>query len=207
MEAFERKKAVWIPPLKKGVSINKVLVDSNGYRLHYKKKDTLKKYYHCDKIVAVKYSHNHDNDALEYEVKKVVRTDILKAVQNPSVCGRTVRKDISTGVLNSSAAAAGIYYIPSHKLLSVILSRKRNREKNFPPIPQKWNEIKIPSMLRKTADGQDYFIMDEKVPGSDCLAWGFASKAGLYVMNNNSQDWFMGVGVEANVTLYVQLDH
>ena len=72
-------------------------------------------------------------------------------------------KDISTGVFNSSATAAGMSYIPIPKSLSVTLSRKRKREKNFPPIPQKWNEIKIPSMLRKTADGQDYCIMDEKV--------------------------------------------
>ena len=38
--------------------------------------------------------------------------------------------------------------------------------------------------------------MDEKVPGSDCLVWGFASKAGLDVINNSQwetvsvQDYF-----------------
>ena len=223
MEAFEPKAAVWMSPMKKGVSNNKVLVDPSGNRLHYKKKDVLKKYYNCsrkddlqcpvrvsldiasDMIVAIKHTHNHDNDALESEVKKVVKKEILKAVNSPSVGGRSVMKDIATAVLNSPAAEAGVSYIPSSKTISVTLSRKRKKEKNFPTIPHKWNEMKMPHMFKKTADGQDYTILEERVPGSDALVWGFASKSGLDVMNN-SKDWFIdGTFKLVNSTLFKQV--
>ena len=113
--------------------------------------------------------------------------------------------DVSTGVLNSSTAEAVMSYIPSPKYLSTTLFRQRKREKNFPPIPHKWNEMKMPHMFKKTADGQDYNILEERVPGSDALVWGFANKSGLDVMNN-SKDWFIDGTFElVNSTLFKQV--
>ena len=205
MDAFEPKQAVWISPKKKGSSQNKVLLDPMGFRMHYKKKDDLKKYFQCsrkddlqcpirvsldiasDKIVSLKGgSHNHDNDALEHEVKKIVKKEILNAVENSSVGGRTVMKNISASVLNTTSAMAGVAYIPSPRVISATLSRKRKRVKNFPPIPKNSSEMKtIPEAFKKTADGEDYCVMEEQVPGSDSLILGFASKAGMGVMKHS----------------------
>ena len=225
MDAFEPEKAVWISPKKKGSSQNKVLLDPMGFRMHYKKKDDLKKYFQCsrkddlqcpirvsldiasDMIVSLKGgSHNHDNDALEYEVKKIVKKEILNAVENSSVGGRTVMKNISASVLNTTSAMAGVAYIPSPRVISATLSRKRKREKNFPTIPKNWSEMKtIPEAFKKTSDGEDYCVMEEQVPGSDSLILGFASKSGMDVMKH-TKDWFIdGTFEMVNSTLFKQV--
>ena len=108
MAAFQPVKASWVSPLKKGTTQNKVLMDNMGFRLHYKKKDEKKKYYHCSKkddlqcpvrvtldissdmIVSVKGEHNHDNELVENTVKKLVKNVFTPAVANPSVGGRCV---------------------------------------------------------------------------------------------------------------------
>ena len=225
MDAFEPKKAVWVSPKKKGSSNKKVLLDPMGFRMHYKKKDAFKKYYHCsrkddlqcpirvyldiatDMIVNVKGdNHNHDNEALECEVKKIVKREILKAVENSSIGGRTVMKDISASVLSTPTAMAGMSYIPSPRVISATLSRKRKLEKNFPTIPHNWTEMKnIPDVFKKTADGEDYCVMEEGVPGSNFMVWGFASKTGMDVMRS-SKDWFIdGTFEMVNSTLFKQV--
>ena len=89
MEAFQPVKAIWVSPMKKVNGNQKVLVDPSGVRLHYKKKDTLKKYYYCSKkdslqcpvrvsldinsdmIVSIKGNHNHDSNVVETTVKNI----------------------------------------------------------------------------------------------------------------------------------------
>ena len=102
MAAFQPVKASWVSPIKKGTTQNKVLTDTMGFRLHYKKKDEKNKYYHCsrkddlqcpvrvtldisrDMIVSKKGEHNHDNELVENTVKKLVKNVFTPAVANPS---------------------------------------------------------------------------------------------------------------------------
>ena len=139
MAAFQPVKASWVSPLKKGTTQNKVLMDNMGFRLHYKKKDEKKKYYHCSKkddlqcpvrvtldissdmIVSVKGEHNHDNELVENTVKKLVKNVFTPAVANPSVGGRSVMKDVSSAILNN-VGQEGLSYMPSSKTISATLS-------------------------------------------------------------------------------------
>ena len=91
MEAFQPVKAVWVSPMRKVNGNQKVLVDPSGVRLHYKKKDALKKYYCCSKkdslqcpvrvsldinsdmIVSIKGNHNHDSNVVETTLKNISR--------------------------------------------------------------------------------------------------------------------------------------
>ena len=108
MSDFVPSKANWVSPIKKGSTNKKVLMDTLGYRLHYKKKDNRKKYYHCshkddlqcpvkvtldiasDMITGVRGEHNHDNMLMESEVRKIIKANVLQASQNPTVTSRTV---------------------------------------------------------------------------------------------------------------------
>ena len=222
MAAFQPVKASWVSPLKKGTTQNKVLTDTMGFRLHYKKKDEKKKYYHCsrkddlqcpvrvtldissDMIVSEKGEHNHDNELVENTVKKLVKNVFTPAVANPSVGGRSVMKDISSAILNN-VGQEGLSYMPSPKTISATLSRKRKREKNFPPIPHSWDEMKVPECFQKTSDGQDFCILEEQVPGTNMFIWGFASMSGMTVMAN-SEEWFIDGTFElVDSTLFKQV--
>ena len=206
MKAIQPVKAVWVSPMRKVNGNQKVLVDPSGVRLHYKKKDALKKYYCCSKkdslqcpvrvsldinsdmIVSIKGNHNHDSNVVETTVKNIVKDFMEPAVANPSVGGRAVMRDISNVVLNSDVGAVGLSYMPCPKTISATLSRKRKIEKNFPAIPHSWEEMIIPDIFKKTSDGQDFCIMEEKVPNG--VIWGFASNTAMEVMSNTS-NWFI----------------
>ena len=223
MSDFVPSKANWVSPIKKGSTNKKVLMDTLGYRLHYKKKDNRKKYYHCshkddlqcpvkvtldiasDMITGVRGEHNHDNMLMESEVRKIIKANVLQASQNPTVTSRTVLKDISSSVLSSTSAAAGLPYVPSSKAMAATLQRVRKKEKNYPPIPHKWVDMMIPGSLSVTADGQNYCVMDEKIPGKEEMIWGFASKTGIDVMKKSS-DWYVDGTFElVNSTLFKQV--
>lgn len=223
MSAFVPSKATWVSPIKKNKSNRKVLMDPMGYRLHYKKKDDRKRYYNCshkddlecpvkvtldiasDMITGVRGIHNHDNQLVESEVRKIIKTKVLQASNNPSVTSRTVLKDISSSVLNSNSAAAGLPFVPSSKAMAATLQRVRKKENNYPPIPHKWEDMKIPDILRMTADGQEYCVMEEKLAGKEEMIWGFASKTGIDVMKR-SPGWFVDGTFElVNSTLFKQV--
>ena len=112
-------------------------------------------------ITGVRGEHNHDNKLMESEVRKIIKTNILQASQNPTATSRTVLKDISSSVLNSNSAAGGLPYVPISKAMAATLQRVRKKEKNYPPIPHKWVDMMIPGSLSVTADGKNYCVMDE----------------------------------------------
>ena len=90
-------KAVWVSPVKESSKSNRILLDPLGFRMHYKKTDYNKKYFHCankaDKKCPVKVSldissdmitvwrgdHTHDNELIENNVKKIVREKVRNA--------------------------------------------------------------------------------------------------------------------------------
>ena len=107
-------KAVWVSPVKKakGSKANRILLDPLGFRMHYKKTDYNKKYFHCahkddkkcpvnvsldvssDMITGWRGDHTHDNELIENNVKKIVREKVLNAAENPFVSPSTVMQDI-----------------------------------------------------------------------------------------------------------------
>ena len=134
-------KGVRVSPSKKGSKNNKILLDPMGFKLHYKKTDYKKKFYHCsrkedmkcpvkvsleiatDMITGVRGEHNHDNELVEEGVKKIVREKI--AAQNPTVSPRTIMQHITTAVLNFMSIAAGLLFVPSSKAISMSIQRNR----------------------------------------------------------------------------------
>ena len=178
-------KAVWVSPSKKGSKNNKILLDPMGFKLHYKKTDYKKKFYHCsrkedmkcpvkvsleiatDMITGVRGEHNHDNELVEEGVKKIVREKIANAAQNPTVSPRTIMQDITTAVVNSKSAAAGLPFVPSSKAISMSIQRNRVKVTKYPAIPHSWEEMKIPEEMTVTVDKKPFCIMEEKLPGSE----------------------------------------
>ena len=112
-------------------------------------------------------------------------------------------KDISNAVLNSDVGAVGLSYMPCPKTISATLSRKRKIEKNFPAIPHSWEEMIIPDIFKKTSDGQDFCIMEEKVPNG--VIWGFASNTAMEVMSNTSNWYIDGTFDMVTNTLFKQI--
>ena len=70
---------------------------------------------------------------MDSEVRKIIKNNVLQASQNPTVSSRTVLNDISSSVLNSSSAAAGLPCVPSPKAMAATLQRVCKKEKNYPP--------------------------------------------------------------------------
>ena len=84
-------KAVWLSPVKKDSKSNRILLDPLGFKIHYKKMDYNKKYFHCakkdnkkcpikvsldvfsDMITGWCWDHTHNNELIEKIVKKIVR--------------------------------------------------------------------------------------------------------------------------------------
>ena len=85
------------------------------------------------------------------------------------------------------------------------LQRKKRKESDHPSIPHDWDDMKIPEDMKCTADGQNFCIMEERMPGKDQKIWGFASQMGIEVMKT-ATDWFIDGTFElVNSTLFKQL--
>ena len=99
----------------------------------------------------------------------------------------------------------GLPFIPSSKSLAMSLQRKKRKESDHPSIPHDWDDMKIPEDMKCTADGQNFCIMEERMPGKDQKIWGFASQMGIEVMKT-ATDWFIDGTFElVNSTLFKQL--
>ena len=47
------------------------------------------------------------------------------------------------------------------------LQRKKRKELDLPSILHDWDDIKIPDDMKCTEDGQDFCIMEERMPQKD----------------------------------------
>ena len=216
-------KAVWVSPVKKGKSNRRILLDPLGFRMHYKKTDYNKKYFHCahkdDKKCPVKVSldvssdmitgwrgdHNHDNELIENNVKKIVREKVLNAAENPSISPRTVMQDITNAVLSSGSSSAGLPYVPNIKTLAKNVQRSRTKVNKHPAIPHNWEDMEIPMEMQETVDKKPFCVMKENLPRSEQLIWGFASESAMQVMKT-STDWYIDGTFElVNSTLFKQV--
>ena len=84
-------KAGWVSPVKKDSKSNRILFDPLGFKIHYKKMDYNKKYFHCakkdnkkcpikvsldvfsDMITGWFWDHTHNNELIKKIDKKIVR--------------------------------------------------------------------------------------------------------------------------------------
>ena len=165
-------------------------MDPLGFRMHYKKTDYNKKYFHCahkdDKKCPVKVSldvssdmitgwrgdHNHDNELIENNVKKIVREKVLNAAENPSISPRTVMQDITNAVLSSGSSSAGLPYVPNIKTLAKNVQRSKTKVNKHPAIPHNWEDMEIPMEMQETVDKKPFCVMKEKIWGGGVLVWG-----------------------------------
>ena len=216
-------KAVWVSPVKKGSKSNRILLDPLGFRMHYKKTDYKKKYFHCahkfdmkcpvkvsldvssDMITGWRGEHTHDNELIENDVKKIVREKVSNAAENPSISPRTVMQDITNSVLKSDYSSAGLAYVPNIKTLAKNVQRSRTKVNKHPAIPHNWEDMEIPMEMQETVDKKPFCVMKENIPRSEQLIWGFASVSAMQVMKTSS-DWYVDGTFElVNSTLFKQV--
>ena len=197
--------ARWVP----GRQANSlVLIDPDGVKMRYKSKNETKKFFICSKksetnclvtvtvdimkdmIVNTKGTHNHDNDIVKNEVKSKVDEKVNEAAANVFTSPRSVMQDISKEVLNDANTKSGLLYIPKSNTVAKAMSRKRKSDLNYPAMPISIEEFIVPDMMKKTADGDDFLILETQINEKKGKAIGFASPTMLQVLRE-SREWFI----------------
>ena len=197
--------AKWVP----GRQANSlVLIDPDGVKMRYKSKSGSNKFYICSKksetkclvtvtvdtekdmITSTKGTHNHDNDIVKNEVKAKVDENIIKAAANVYTSPRSVLQDISDEVLDDENTKSGLLYILKSNTVAKALSRKRKSDLNYPAMPTSIDELIVPDMMKKTADGEDFLILETQTNGKKEKVIGFASPTMLQVLRE-SREWFI----------------
>ena len=200
----------------------KVLLDSKGHRMRYKKQVDGKKYFVCarkddlkcavavtlhiedDLIIRSVGEHNHDNDLVKEAVKNIISHKIKTAAETRE-SPRAVLKDITDSLLANQSTRAAVPYLPEMNSFARQLNRKKQDKLGAPPIPTSWAEMEIPDIFKTTSDKLPFVVMDHTVPGTDKKIWGFISPSGLTVMNNATDLYVDGTFETVEETLFQQL--
>jgi len=158
---FVPTKAKWTKPLK---GSGRVLKDPEGYRMKLKKKKEDTHYYVCSESVRLRCpfslvlriedemilktmnDHNHDNDLLKQEVKKIVSEKVAIAVEN-NVSPRAALSDISNKVLSDNGDSSGLAYLPKQASFARMINLMKADKLNAPPVSKSGMKWKCPIVL------------------------------------------------------------
>ena len=155
-------------------------------------------------IVKTMNDHNHDNDLLKQEVKKIVSEKVAIAVEN-NVSPRAALSDISNKVLSDNGDSSGLAYLPKQASFARIINLKKADKLKAPPVPKTWDEMEVPDCFKFTADNQPFLIMDIQLPDSEKKIWGFGSEAGLLAMSKAEDIFVDGTFEFVDKTLFSQI--
>ena len=97
-------------------------------------------------IVKTMNDHNHDNDLLKQEVKKIVAEKVAIAVEN-NVSPRAALSDISNKDLSYNGDSSGLAYLPKQASFARMINLKKAEKLKAPPVPKTWEEMEVPDVL------------------------------------------------------------
>lgn len=113
-------------------------------------------------------------------------------------------QDISTEILSDKNTAAGLVYMPKYKTLAASLHTKKRLNMDEVALPKGWQDLTIPDHLRVTADGDQFLVMEERLPGKQEIVLGFSSESGIQAMKAASNLFGDGTFQIAAATNFAQ---
>ena len=114
--------------------------------------------------------------------------------------------NITTTLQNTSATKDAINVLPKKSTIAKQIQRARQKELDVPDAPKTWQGFAIPEVLTKTASGDQFLILEERLEDDrDEYIVGFASPEGIKTMKDSTQMFGDGTFEVVEKTLFYQV--